>query len=69
MLMNKLDPDVSERPDDLLTYGDSGKAAWNWPAYDAIVAALRRLDHARRCSSSPANPSASSGRTEGPCVC
>jgi len=45
MLMNNLDPDVAERPDDLVVYGGSGKAARNWPAYDAIVAALRRLDH------------------------
>jgi urocanate hydratase len=45
MLMNNLDPDVAERPDDLVVYGGSGKAARNWPAYDAIVTALRRLDH------------------------
>jgi urocanate hydratase len=45
MLMNNLDPDVAERPDDLVVYGGSGKAARNWQAYDAIVAALRRLDH------------------------
>jgi urocanate hydratase len=45
MLMNNLDPDVAERPDDLVVYGGSGKAARNWPAYDAIVAQLRRLDH------------------------
>jgi len=45
MLMNNLDPDVAERPDDLVVYGGSGKAARNWPAYDAIVAELRRLDH------------------------
>ena len=45
MLMNNLDPDVAERPDDLVVYGGSGKAARNWAAYDAIVAALRDLDH------------------------
>jgi urocanate hydratase len=45
MLMNNLDPDVAERPDDLVVYGGSGKAARNWPAYDAIVAALRDLEH------------------------
>jgi urocanate hydratase len=44
MLMNNLDPDVAERPDDLVVYGGSGKAARNWPAFDAIVASLRRLD-------------------------
>jgi urocanate hydratase len=45
MLMNNLDPDVAERPDDLVVYGGSGKAARNWQAYDAIVDSLRRLDH------------------------
>ncbi len=45
MLMNNLDPDVAERPDDLVVYGGSGKAARNWAAYDAIVAALRDLEH------------------------
>jgi urocanate hydratase len=43
MLMNNLDPDVAEHPGDLVVYGGSGKAARNWPAFDAIVAALRRL--------------------------
>jgi urocanate hydratase len=45
MLMNNLDPDVAERPDDLIVYGGSGRAARSWPAFDAIVATLRRLDH------------------------
>jgi urocanate hydratase len=46
MLMNNLDPDVAERPDDLVVYGGIGKAARNWPAYDRIVAELERLgDH------------------------
>jgi urocanate hydratase len=45
MLMNNLDPEVAERPDDLIVYGGSGKAARSWPAFDAIVATLRRLDH------------------------
>src|SRR6188508_698649 len=44
MLMNNLDPDVAERPDDLVVYGGSGKAARNWDAFDAIVASLRSLD-------------------------
>ena len=43
MLMNNLDPDVAERPDDLIVYGGSGTAARSWPAFDAIVATLRRL--------------------------
>jgi urocanate hydratase len=45
MLMNNLDPDVAERPDDLVVYGGSGRAARSWAAFDAIVAALQRLDH------------------------
>ena len=43
MLMNNLDPDVAERPDDLVVYGGTGKAARSWAAFDAIVAALRAL--------------------------
>src|SRR5499426_2235031 len=44
MLMNNLDPDVAERPDDLVVYGGSGRAARNWPAFDAIVRTLTTLD-------------------------
>ena len=43
--MNNLDPEVAERPDDLVVYGGSGRAARSWPAFDAIVASLRRLEH------------------------
>ncbi len=43
MLMNNLDPEVAERPDDLVVYGGRGQAARSWEAYDAIVAALRAL--------------------------
>ncbi len=45
MLMNNLDPDVAERPDDLVVYGGAGKAARSWEAYDAIVSTLRNLEH------------------------
>src|SRR5437588_4418534 len=45
MLMNNLDPDVAERPDDLVVYGGSGKAARNWAAFDAIVRSLTVLEH------------------------
>src|SRR5688500_18320572 len=45
MLMNNLDPDVSERPECLVGYGGSGKAARSWEAFDAIVAELRALEH------------------------
>jgi urocanate hydratase len=44
MLMNNLDPEVAERPDDLIVYGGSGKAARNHQALDAIVASLRSLE-------------------------
>jgi urocanate hydratase len=44
MLMNNLDPEVAERPDDLVVYGGSGRAARDWDAFDAIVASLRALD-------------------------
>jgi urocanate hydratase len=44
MLMNNLDPDVAERPDELIVYGGTGKAARSWAAYDAIVAGLRDLE-------------------------
>ena len=45
MLMNNLDPEVAERPDDLVVYGGTGRAARSWDAFDAIVAALRALEH------------------------
>jgi urocanate hydratase len=43
MLMNNLDPDVAERPQDLVVYGGTGRAARSWRAFDAIVASLREL--------------------------
>jgi len=43
MLMNNLDPDVAERPDDLVVYGGTGRAARSWQAFDTIVATLRQL--------------------------
>ena len=43
MLMNNLDPDVAERPGDLVVYGGTGKAARNWEAFDAIVRTLKTL--------------------------
>ena len=45
MLMNNLDPDVAERPEDLVVYGGTGKAARNWEAYDNIVASLKSLEN------------------------
>ena len=43
MLMNNLDPEVAEHPDELIVYGGSGRAARSWDAFDAIVASLRDL--------------------------
>jgi len=45
MIMNNLDPDVAERPDDLVVYGGTGRAARSWEAFDAIVRTLRTLGH------------------------
>src|SRR5262244_3582548 len=42
-LMNNLDPDVAERPEDLVVYGGTGKAARSWPAFEAIVRELQEL--------------------------
>ncbi len=44
MLMNNLDPEVAERPEDLVVYGGTGKAARSWEAFDVIVRELRTLD-------------------------
>lgn len=44
MLMNNLDPEVAERPEDLVVYGGSGKAARNWDCFEAIVASLKSLE-------------------------
>ncbi|HYY60120.1 MAG TPA: urocanate hydratase [Burkholderiales bacterium] len=44
MLMNNLDPEVAERPEELVVYGGIGKAARNWECFEAIVAALKRLE-------------------------
>ena len=44
MIMNNLDPEVAERPEDLIVYGGSGKAARNWDAFEAIVSSLKNLE-------------------------
>src|SRR5215831_10527919 len=44
-LMNNLDPQVAEKPDELIVYGGAGKAARNWPAFDAIVRSLQDLEN------------------------
>ena len=63
MLMNNLDPEVAERPDELVVYGGIGRAARNWDCYDRIVAALRDSATTRRCWCSRASRSACSART------
>src|SRR5881409_40278 len=45
MLMNNLDPEVAEKPEELIVYGGSGKAARNWECFDAIVSCLRELEN------------------------
>jgi len=45
MLMNNLDPEVAERPEDLVVYGGTGRAARSWDAFDAIVRTLRELEN------------------------
>ncbi len=45
MLMNNLDPDVAEKPEELIIYGGRGKAARNWESFDAIIASLRELEN------------------------
>src|SRR5689334_6477732 len=45
MLMNNLDAEVAERPQDLVVYGGTGRAARNWDCYHAIVSALRNLEN------------------------
>src|SRR5260370_3355627 len=44
MLMNNLDPDVAEKPGELVVYGGIGRAARDWESFDRIVATLRRLE-------------------------
>src|SRR5437588_3047829 len=45
MLMNNLDPEVAEKPDELIVYGGTGRAARDWASYEAIVHSLRSLDN------------------------
>ena len=45
MLMNNLDPEVAEKPEELIVYGGGGKAARNWQAYEAIISSLEKLEN------------------------
>ena len=61
MLMNNLDPDVAEKPHELVVYGGIGRAARDWESFDRIVAcAEARSRPTRRCACSPASRSACS---------
>ena len=56
MLMNNLDEEVAERPQDLVVYGGTGRAARNWEAYHAIIASLKSLERRRNaCWCNPAS--------------
>ena len=64
MLMNNLDPEVAEKPEDLIVYGGRGKAARNWNCYHAIVRVrCDRLKTTKHCSFNPANRSEFSAPT------
>ncbi len=65
MLMNNLDPEVAEHPDQLIVYGGSGRAARSWAAFDAIVARYGTSATTRPCWCSPASRSASCAPTSG----
>jgi len=45
MLMNNLDPEVAENPDELIVYGGKGKAARNWESFNAIIDSLKKLEN------------------------
>ena len=60
MLMNNLDPEVAEKPGELVVYGGIGRAARDWESFDRIVAALRGSRPTRRCWCSRASRSACS---------
>src|SRR5687767_1526460 len=45
MLMNNVDPEIAEKPEELIVYGGSGKAARNWECFDAIVRSLQTLEN------------------------
>src|SRR6201995_2219900 len=56
MLMNNLDPEVAERPGELIVYGGMGRAARDWDSYDRIVATLRRLEADQTLLIQPGKP-------------
>ena len=67
MLMNNLDPEVAEKPDELIVYGGTGRAARDWPSFHAIVRSLASSSKmTKRCWCNPENRSAFSARTKKP---
>jgi urocanate hydratase len=66
MLMNNLDPEVAERPDELVVYGGTGRAARSWDAFDAIVATLRTLGDDETMLVQSGKPVGSFALTSGP---
>ena len=65
MLMNNLDPQVAERPDDLVVYGGTGKAARDWASFDALVRTLQGLKGDETMLVQSGDRSASSRPTSG----
>ena len=65
MLMNNLDPDVAERPDDLVVYGGTGRAARDWASFDAIVRTLTTLEGDETLLVQSGRPSGCCARTSG----
>ncbi len=65
MLMNNLDPEVAEHPDELIVYGGSGRAARSWDAFDGIVRSLRDLEADETLLVQSGNRSACSAPTSG----
>jgi urocanate hydratase len=63
MIQNNLDPDVAERPQDLVVYGGIGKAARNWDCFEAILRALRELREDESLLVQSGKPVACSART------
>gem|GEM_PF-3322667 len=69
MLMNNLDPDVAENPNELVVYGGIGRAARTWEDFDRIVAALRSLENDETLLIQSGKPVGSSARTPMRRVC
>nr|WP_243664878.1 hypothetical protein [Rhodothermus marinus] len=69
MLMNNLDPEVAEKPEELIVYGGTGKAARNWACFHKIVETLKRLENDETLLVQSGKPVAYSARTNWPRAC